>query len=216
MTPLSPQNNPFSGFRYYNSSISIWLSVDPLSDKYPGVSPYVYCGNNPVGLKDPNGREMEFIDEVNTSRMVSEKNTSINNIGLNIPGGDPPKWWQKVKSTYSSIKQHVVSGLEAADKFCQSDVVGRVIGGLSQINPIVALTNAAITVKSDQDMFGNPATTTDKVVSVAGAGFTVVSEGAAIVKGAKYVSVEAGKKLTTAYSVGSTIAPKSKDENERK
>ena len=37
MTPLSPQNNPFSGFRYYNSSISIWLSVDPMSDKYPST-----------------------------------------------------------------------------------------------------------------------------------------------------------------------------------
>ena len=149
--------------RHYHSTLSIWLSVDPMSDKYPGVSPYTYCANNPVMMKDPDGREMELIDEVNTSRMVSEKNTSINNIGLNIPGGDPPKWWQKVKSTCSSIKQHVVSGLEAADKFCQSDVVGRVIGGLSQINPIVSLTNAAITVKSDQDMFGNPATTTDKL-----------------------------------------------------
>ena len=44
--------------RHYNSSLSIWLSVDPMSDKYPGVSPYAYCGNNPVRLVDPNGREI--------------------------------------------------------------------------------------------------------------------------------------------------------------
>jgi len=44
--------------RHYNSDLSIWLSVDPMADKYPKVSPYVYCGNNPVRLVDPNGREI--------------------------------------------------------------------------------------------------------------------------------------------------------------
>ncbi len=37
------------------SDLSIWLSVDPMADKYPGVSPYTYCGDNPVRLVDPNG-----------------------------------------------------------------------------------------------------------------------------------------------------------------
>ena len=44
--------------RHYNSALSIWLSVDPMSDKYPSTSPYTYCGNNPVKLVDPDGREM--------------------------------------------------------------------------------------------------------------------------------------------------------------
>jgi len=41
----------------YNPAASLWLAVDPLSDKYPSVSPYVYCANNPVRLVDPDGRE---------------------------------------------------------------------------------------------------------------------------------------------------------------
>ena len=51
---------PFSppSARYYNSDLSIWLSVDPMSDKYPSTSPYTYCANNPVRLVDPNGREI--------------------------------------------------------------------------------------------------------------------------------------------------------------
>ena len=42
--------------RHYHSDLSIWLSVDPMADKYPGVSPYTYCANNPVRLVDPDGR----------------------------------------------------------------------------------------------------------------------------------------------------------------
>ena len=49
----------YFGSRYYSSDLSIWLSVDPMSDKYPGLSPYVYCANNPVKLVDPNGEEID-------------------------------------------------------------------------------------------------------------------------------------------------------------
>ena len=47
----------YFGSRYYSSDLSIWLSVDPMSDKYPSLSPYTYCANNPVKLVDPNGEE---------------------------------------------------------------------------------------------------------------------------------------------------------------
>jgi RHS repeat-associated protein len=47
----------YFGARYYDSGLSIWLSVDPMSDKYPSMSPYVYCANNPVMLVDPDGRD---------------------------------------------------------------------------------------------------------------------------------------------------------------
>ena len=45
----------YFGARYYDSGLSIWLSVDPMSDKYPSMSPYNYCANNPVILVDPDG-----------------------------------------------------------------------------------------------------------------------------------------------------------------
>ncbi len=38
--------------------MTMWLSVDPMSDKYPSMSPYSYCAWNPVKLVDPDGREM--------------------------------------------------------------------------------------------------------------------------------------------------------------
>ena len=45
----------YFGARHYHSDLSIWLSVDPMADKYPSTSPYAYCANNPVMIKDPNG-----------------------------------------------------------------------------------------------------------------------------------------------------------------
>ena len=47
----------YFGSRYYSSDLSIWLSVDPMSDKYPHQSNYVYCSNNPIKLIDPNGED---------------------------------------------------------------------------------------------------------------------------------------------------------------
>ena len=48
----------YFGARYYNSDLSLWLSVDPMSDKYPSLSPYNYCAWNPMKIVDPNGREI--------------------------------------------------------------------------------------------------------------------------------------------------------------
>ena len=47
----------YYGARYLNTDLSIWLSVDPMSDKYPHLTSYNYCANNPVMLIDPDGRE---------------------------------------------------------------------------------------------------------------------------------------------------------------
>ena len=48
----------YFGSRYYSSDLSVWLSVDPMASKYPSLSPYVYCANNPVKVVDPNGEEI--------------------------------------------------------------------------------------------------------------------------------------------------------------
>ncbi|MDR2122355.1 MAG: RHS repeat-associated core domain-containing protein [Flavobacteriaceae bacterium] len=48
----------YYGARYYSSKESVWLSVDPLGKKYPDVSPYVYCLNNPVNAIDQDGGDV--------------------------------------------------------------------------------------------------------------------------------------------------------------
>ncbi|WP_396156858.1 SpvB/TcaC N-terminal domain-containing protein [Flavobacterium sp.] len=51
----------YYGARYYDPRISIWLSVDPLAEEYPNVSPYAYCLNNPINAIDPDGRRVYFV-----------------------------------------------------------------------------------------------------------------------------------------------------------
>ena len=66
----------FFGSRYYSSDLSIWLSVDPMSDKYPSLSPYVYCADNPIKLVDPNGEDIWEIDE-NGKLTWKERNDEV-------------------------------------------------------------------------------------------------------------------------------------------
>ena len=52
----------YFGARYYApATLAAWLSVDPMADKYPGISPYAYCAWNPVKLVDPDGMEIWII-----------------------------------------------------------------------------------------------------------------------------------------------------------
>ncbi len=46
----------YFGARYMDHELmTMWLSVDPMMDKYPSVSPYNYCMWNPIRLVDPDG-----------------------------------------------------------------------------------------------------------------------------------------------------------------
>ena len=46
------------GARQYDPILGRWDRVDPLCEKYYGISPYAYCGGNPVNRIDPDGREI--------------------------------------------------------------------------------------------------------------------------------------------------------------
>jgi RHS repeat-associated protein len=45
------------GARMYDVTLGHWTTVDPLCEKYYNVSPYAYCGNNPVNRIDPDGKD---------------------------------------------------------------------------------------------------------------------------------------------------------------
>lgn len=40
-----------------------FTSIDPLTEKYYSISPYAYCGNNPINRIDPDGQSWEAFDK---------------------------------------------------------------------------------------------------------------------------------------------------------
>ena len=43
------------GARWHDAALGRWATVDPMAEKYYNLSPYNYCGANPVNAMDPNG-----------------------------------------------------------------------------------------------------------------------------------------------------------------
>ena len=116
------QNYPYESSlsaRHYHPTLSLWLSVDPMADKYPGVSPYAYCGNNPVVLKDPDGREIVNISE------NQDANIRINMHfypPISLQGGKPSRE-QRVANMLMTLKQNEsISGEQLAQAIGNSKI----------------------------------------------------------------------------------------------
>ena len=98
----------YFGARYYSSDLSIWLSVDPMSDSIPYMTPYNYCKNSPILMKDPNGEfpwlavwgvievGLAIYDAYQTGATIIDKNASLGEkiaagfgfvVGAALPGG---------------------------------------------------------------------------------------------------------------------------------
>ena len=45
------------GARHNDAAIGRWHSMDPMAEKYYGISPYAYCGGDPVNFGDYSGKD---------------------------------------------------------------------------------------------------------------------------------------------------------------
>ena len=50
----------YDGARYYDPRMSLWLGTDPMQGKYPGISTYAFCHNNPIMMRDLDGKDDVF------------------------------------------------------------------------------------------------------------------------------------------------------------
>ena len=47
----------YYGARYYEPRLSLWMSTDPMQEKYANITSYCYTYNNPVNFVDPTGKD---------------------------------------------------------------------------------------------------------------------------------------------------------------
>ena len=52
----------YYGARYYDPRLSLWMSTDPMQEKYPQHTSYLFVGSNPVNAIDPDGNKIVFIN----------------------------------------------------------------------------------------------------------------------------------------------------------
>ena len=98
--------------------MTMWISVDPMADKYPSISPYAYCAWNPVRLVDHDGREVnDYFSR--KGKYLGKDNASTNNVRI-IDEND----WNTLSS--NGLIDHE-KGVNSSQLFSESNINDRAI-----------------------------------------------------------------------------------------
>ena len=70
------------GARMYDPATAVWLSQDPMAEKYPSLSPYSYCAGDPVNLIDEEGRRIRVVGSENFRKAYAEARGMLAKAGV--------------------------------------------------------------------------------------------------------------------------------------
>ncbi len=78
----------YFGARYYNGEIARWIAVDPLSGKYPSITPYNYAANDPGNLYDSDGNDLKSArgKHVTVQDVVSSAEQTFTDVAASAQG----------------------------------------------------------------------------------------------------------------------------------
>ena len=113
------EKDPETGYSYFGARylehelMTGWLSVDPMSDKYPSISPYAYCAWNPVKLVDPDGKEIWIVNKSGVRTKYSQ--------GMSSEGFD----------------NYTAETINALNKLCTTKILGFKLGILCKSQQFV-------------------------------------------------------------------------------
>ncbi len=86
--------------------MTMWLSVDPMADMYPNISPYSYCMWNPVRVVDPNGMDTTIVFDLDAGGSYRHENTERTGLSIvQIEHGEETTLYSG-QTSYDRIDHH--------------------------------------------------------------------------------------------------------------
>jgi len=179
------------GARGYYPASGRFMTVDPLCEKHPEISPYVYCAGNPVNLIDPDGRDWYRHDESGAT-FWQEGNT--NSVSYN------DQTYRNIGETYSSYKDGIRIDYNQNEVSKVSDVSPRfnVEGG--QYIPKTFVTDDGTEVKVTFNYNSPTGGNGDKALSKDAVGLLITGVNEANNSGSNITSVDVSTTTTGKHS----------------
>jgi RHS repeat-associated protein len=118
----------YYGARYYDPRTSVFLGVDPLAEKYPGISSYAYCANNPVRFVDPDGRDVwevnatgEIVnrikDKTQDAFFMVAKDADGNYQRTFTADADGNKTYNSISFEYGTVESQRTTAINSTDSY---------------------------------------------------------------------------------------------------
>ena len=103
--------------------VTMWLSVDPMMDKYPSISPYAYCAWNPLSFIDRNGDSITLSNqawEILKYAFSSTFKGGMNNVPFSYNSEDGKLLYEPIEGMeYSAEEQTIIDNFSS---LCTNEV----------------------------------------------------------------------------------------------
>ncbi|MCB9018861.1 MAG: hypothetical protein H6546_00860 [Chitinophagales bacterium] len=187
--------------RTFDVALGRWLEVDPLTAKYPALSPYLFSFNNPISYVDPEGSDNVIylvvlpssktsLSKTDVNNIVNQANENFQNLGLNT----------RVVLATDVVGSNVYafdpnnSGIDPTDAIAVIGSADDVTGYISDYNQ--AFADKLITDK-DWGNKGDP----NQAIAENGRGLSPTTE-----KGGSWIAIDASQLEYTSARLGITLS----------
>jgi RHS repeat-associated protein len=109
------------GARHNDAAIGRWHCIDKNAEKYYGISPYAYCGGDPVNFGDYDGESIYMVTKSGKILMLLPTNDEFDDL-IGWDGNDNLQYIQtRDQSTITSLYKSKTNGKNNKDNYALSD-----------------------------------------------------------------------------------------------